>query len=33
MCVCKGYAQIEVIDFKKTFALVARLEIIGIYMF
>ena len=29
---CKGYAQIEGIDFEETFALVARLESIRMFL-
>jgi hypothetical protein len=30
--VCKGYAQIEGLDFDETFAVVARLEAIGMFL-
>ena len=30
--VCKGYSQIEGIDFEETFAPVARMEAIGIFL-
>jgi len=30
--VCKGYAQIEGLDFDETFAPIARLEAIGIFL-
>ena len=30
--VCKGYAQVEVVDFEETFAPVARLEIIRMFL-
>jgi len=30
--VCKGYAQVEGIDFKETFAPIARLEAIHIFL-
>lgn len=30
--VCKGYAQVEGIDFEETFALVARLEVIRMFL-
>lgn len=30
--VCKGYSQIEGIDFEETFALVARMEAIRIFL-
>lgn len=29
--VCKGYAQVEGIDFEKTFALTARMEVIEMF--
>ena len=30
--VCKGYAQVEGVDFEETFALVARLEAIRMFL-